>query len=481
MGSNLKNSAADSAEEARPKVSSISNARGSKSLGPSVDQRVAEGKKLRDRVSRSSHAKWKPPAHRRDPLSVLKDSDHGRLPELLPIRYSRMLQSPFAFFRGAASVMASDLAGTPQTGLRVQTCGDCHLSNFGGYGSPERRLVFDINDFDETLPAPWEWDVKRLATSVVLAGRQAGLRDRFCSDAVQATIACYREHMREYARMTALNTWYSHLDAEVLVQEAKTDDDKKYWKRVEKSAKQQTSQHIFPRITQLVKGKRRIADRPPLMYHPRNYAKVDSHVRAMFHRYRLTLPDERRVILDRYQIVDIARKVVGVGSVGTRCAVMLLMATENDALFLQFKEALPSVLAPYAGKSRYQNQGERVVTGQRILQAASDVFLGWTRDDEGHDYYFRQLRDMKMSVDPMKLNKGELLEYVEVCGWALARAHARTGEPARIAGYLGKGDAFDVAIRKFAMAYADQTERDHRLLVKAVRAGHVKASASEAA
>ncbi|MGA6957654.1 MAG: DUF2252 domain-containing protein, partial [Candidatus Acidiferrales bacterium] len=387
----------------------------------------------------------------------------------------------FAFFRGAASVMAADLAETPKTGLRVQACGDCHLLNFGGYGSPERQLVFDINDFDETLPAPWEWDVKRLAASVVLAGRQIGARDRICSDGALATVASYRTHMRDYARMTALNTWYSHLDADVFIKEAKTADDKKFWRQVEKSAKLQTAEHIFPKMTEVVRGRRRIVDRPPLVYHPRNFSQIDDHVRAMFHRYRQTLPDERRVILDRYQIVDIARKIVGVGSVGTRCAVALLMAGENDALFLQFKEALPSVLEAYAGKNRYQNHGERVVTGQRMLQASSDVFLGWTRDDDGHDYYFRQLRDMKMSIDVGKLNLDELLEYVEVCGWALARAHARTGDAARIGGYLGRKDIFDEAVEKFATEYADQTERDHQELVKAVRAGKLRASINLAA
>ena len=385
----MKNSAADKAESAQPKVRSIADTRHA-SLGPSAEERMAEGKALRERVPRGAQGKWKAPANRPDVVATLKASDHGRLQELLPIRYGRMIQSPFAFFRGAASVMAADLAGTPKTGLRVQACGDCHLLNFGGYGSPERQLVFDINDFDETLPAPWEWDVKRLAASVVLAGRQIGARDRVCSDAALATVASYRTHMREYARMTALNTWYSHLDAEVFIKEAKTAEDKKYWRLVEKSAKLQTAEHIFPKMTEVVRGRRRIVDRPPLVYHPRNFAQIDDHVRAMFHRYRQTLPDERRVILDRYQIVDIARKVVGVGSVGTRCAVALLMAGENDALFLQFKEALPSVLEAYAGKSHYQNHGERVVTGQRMLQASSDVFLGWTRDDEGHNYYFRQ-------------------------------------------------------------------------------------------
>ncbi len=476
----MRNSAADKQEQARPKVRSISDSRRA-SLGPSADERMAEGKAVRDRVPRTSHSKWKPPANRPDPVAILKESDHGRLPELLPIRYGRMIQSPFAFFRGAAALMAADLAGTPKTGFRVQACGDAHLLNFGGYGSPERRLVFDINDFDETLPAPWEWDVKRLVASVVLAGRQIGARDRVCSDAALATVASYRTHMREYAQMTALNAWYSHLDAEIFIKEAKTVEDKKYWRQVEKSAKQQTAEHIFPKMTKVVRGRRRIVDRPPLVYHPRDYSKIDTHVRDMFHRYRHTLPEERRVILDRYQIVDIARKVVGVGSVGTRCAVALLMAGENDALFLQFKEALPSVLEAHAGKSRYPNHGERVVTGQRMLQASSDVFLGWTRDDDGHDYYFRQLRDMKMSIDVGKLNTDELLEYVEICGWALARAHARTGDAARIGGYLGKKDVFDVAVRKFAMAYADQTERDHQALVKAVRAGKLRASANLAA
>jgi uncharacterized protein (DUF2252 family) len=476
----MKNSAADKADLARPKVRSISDSRRA-SLGPSASERMAEGKAVRDRVPRTSQGKWKPPANRPDPVAILKESDRGRLSELLPIRYGRMIQSPFAFFRGAAALMAADLADTPKTGFRVQACGDAHLLNFGGYGSPERRLVFDINDFDETLPAPWEWDVKRLAASVVLAGRQIGARDRVCSDAALAAVASYRTHMRAYAQMTALNSWYSHLDAEIFIKEAKTVEDKKYWRQVEKSAKQQTAEHIFPKMTKVVRGRRRIVDRPPLVYHPRDYSKIDTHVRDMFHRYRHTLPEERRVILDRYHIVDIARKVVGVGSVGTRCAVALLMAGENDALFLQFKEALPSVLEAHAGKSRYPNHGERVVTGQRMLQASSDVFLGWTRDDDGHDYYFRQLRDMKMSIDVGKLNKDELLEYVEICGWALARAHARTGDAARIGGYLGKKDVFDRAVRKFAMAYADQTERDHQALVKAVRAGKLRASANLAA
>jgi uncharacterized protein (DUF2252 family) len=437
---------------------------------------MAAGRALRERVPRTSHAKWKPTPNRPDPIELLKESDRGRLPELIPIRYARMRRSPFAFFRGAAALMAFDLARTPVTGVRVQACGDCHVLNFGGFGSPERRLVFDINDFDETLPAPWEWDLKRLAASIVLAGSDRGESSRQCSDTVRQMVASYRKHMRVYARMRAIDAWYSHIDAEILVYNAKTERDKKRWEEIEQEARLQTAEHIFPRITGLEKGRIRIIDKPPLMYHPRNYGKATRHVRDMFHRYRLTLPEERRVILDRYKIVDIARKVVGVGSVGTRCAVMLMMAEKNDPLFLQFKEAHASVLQPYTAKSRYLNQGERVVTGQRMLQSASDVFLGWTRDEEGHDYYFRQLRDMKMSVPLERISKTCWQEYVEVCGWVLARGHARTGDAAQIGGYAGKKDTLDRAIAKFAITYAEQTERDHEVLVKAIKSGRLRAS-----
>ena len=371
--------------------------------------------------------------------------------------------------------MAADLAATPKTGIRVQACGDCHVSNFGGFGSPERRLVFDINDFDETLHAPWEWDVKRLATSIVLAGRQIGARERHCSDAVGVMVESYREHMREYAKMRALEVWYSELDAKILIEKAKTATAKKYWEQVEDKAKSQTAEYIFPRITDVEKGRPHIIDNLPFVYHPRQLTKLGEQVREMFRRYRLTLPEERRVILDRYHIVDIARKVVGVGSIGTRCAVILLMAGHDDPLLLQFKQALPSVLDPYAGKSRYANHGERVVTGQRMLQSTSDIFLGWTRDDEGHDYYFRQLRDMKMTSNVEDMSEQEWIEYVELCGWALALGHARTGDPGRIAGYLGKNDTFDQAIAKFAIDYADQTERDYAVLVKAIRTGRLPA------
>jgi uncharacterized protein (DUF2252 family) len=444
-------------------------------LGPSAKERMAEGKALRERVSRASQAQWKPSPTRPDPIELLRHTDRGRLAELLPIRYGRMRQSPFAFLRGSAALMASDLATTPSTRLRVQACGDCHVANFGGFGSPERRLVFDINDFDETLPAPWEWDVKRLAASIVLAGREIGFGERHCTDTARTAVLSYREHMREYARMRALDVWYSHLDAEIFIAEAKTGAARDRWEQVEKNAAMQTAAHVFPKITAVKNGRLRIMDLPPLVYHPPGIVRIGKHVRDMFNRYRRSLPEERRVILDRYHIVDIARKVVGVGSVGTRCAVALLMAGAEDPLFLQFKEASESVLAPYAGKSRYENNGERVVTGQRMLQSASDIFLGWARDDEGRDYYFRQLRDMRMKIDVTQMSRQDWFEYVQICGWTLARAHARTGDAARIAGYLGKSEAFDRAIGKFAVAYADQTERDHAALVKAIRAGKIQA------
>jgi uncharacterized protein (DUF2252 family) len=445
--------------------------------GATVEERMAAGKSLRERVSRRVHGKWERAANRPHPIELLKKSDHGRLAELLPIRYGRMRQSPFAFFRGAAAVMAWDLAATPKTGLRVQACGDCHVSNFGGFGSPERRLVFDINDFDETLPAPWEWDVKRLAASIVLAGRERSSRERDCADGARAAVRSYREHMRNYARMRALDTWYSQLEAEVFIEEAGDTAEKKRWEKIEKKAESQTAEHIFPRLTEERHGRLRIKDRRPLVYHPRGYGRRAKQVTDLFHRYRLTLPEERRVILDRYEVQDVARKVVGVGSVGTRCAVILLMAGKDDPLCLQLKEALPSVLEPYAGKSRYSNHGERVVTGQRMLQAASDIFLGWTRDDEGRSYYLRQLRDMRMTIDVQGMVQADWIEFIKICGWALARAHARTGDAARIAGYLGKNDLFDQSIERFALEYADQTERDYAALKKAIKAGKIVARA----
>jgi uncharacterized protein (DUF2252 family) len=439
--------------------------------------RQTAGKKLREKVSRKSHSQWVYPRDRPDPAEFLKKADRGRLPNLLPIRYGRMSESPFAFFRGTAALMAADLARTSTTGIQVQACGDCHVANFGGFGTPERQLVFDINDFDETLPAPWEWDVKRLAASIVLAMRQAGSVDSRCQDAATVSAESYRKHMRQYARMTALDVWYSHLSAELLVQNARNPESRERWQTLESRAELDTPGHEFPKIASKQQGRPRIIDHSPLIYHSRESALLGKSARQMFHQYRATLPEERRIILDRYKLVDIAHKVVGVGSVGTRCAVGLLMAGPHDPLFLQFKEARASVLEAYAGKSRYANHGERVVTGQRMLQSASDVFLGWTGDGQGHDFYFRQLRDMRMKIDIEGMSKQDWFEYVTLCGWVLARAHARTSDPAIIAGYLGKAEAFEEAIATFAVAYADQTERDHGSFLKAIRAGRIRARA----
>jgi len=443
-----------------------------------VEERMATGKALREKCPRGSQANWTPAANRPNPIDVLKATEKGRLPELLPIRYGRMKESPFGFYRGSAAIMAGDLAGIETTGIRVQACGDCHVSNFGGYASPERRLVFDINDFDETLPAPWEWDVKRLAASLVIARRESGDRERDCRDAARIVAKSYRKHLREYAQMPALEVWYCYLEAEVLIEEAKDKAEKRRWERIEKKARKGTPEHIFPHIAEFERGRWRILDNPPGAYHPKQFGSRQRFVGEMFLRYRQTLPEERRVVLDRYHIEDMARVVVGVGSVGTRCGAILLLAGERDPFFLQIKEAHASVLEAYAGKSRYENHGQRVVVGQRMLQAASDVFLGWTRDDEGHDYYFRQLRDMKMKVDVVALPKEDWNEYIRICGWALARAHARTGDPAKLAGYLGKSGRFDEAIEGFAAVYADQNERDYETFLKAVRAGKVPADAN---
>ena len=449
-------------------------------LRQNIDERLTSGKTLRKKVPRSAHAEWAPPSHRPDPVELLRDSDRGRIPELLPVRYGRMRQSPFAFFRGAAALMAWDLSTVPATGIAVQACGDCHAANFGGFASPERRLLFDINDFDETLRASWEWDIKRLAASIVLSSRELGLSGGGCRETVLTMARSYREHMREYARMQALEVWYSHMDAEVFIDKASTMTARKRWQKVEEKARLQTAEHVFPKIAGVVDGRTRIVDHPPLVYHSRQSDLLQKQVTRMFHRYRQSLPEERRIILDRYHIIDVARKVVGIGSVGTRCAVALLLAGKHDPLLLQFKEAAPSVLEPYFGTSRYANHGERVVTGQRMLQSASDVFLGWTLDDEGRSYYFRQLRDMKMKIDLDNMPQNDWVEYVRICGWTLARAHARTGDAALIAGYLGKSDAFDSALATFADSYATQAERDHAALVKAIRVGRVRAQGKAA-
>jgi uncharacterized protein (DUF2252 family) len=438
-------------------------------------ERVKAGKALRKQVSRSVHAEWKPAADRPDPIAVLRANSRGRLKELIPIRWGRMLASPFAFLRGAAAVMAADLAPTPVTGLRVQAGGDCHLANFGGFATPERHLVFDVNDFDETLPAPWEWDLKRLAASVVVAGRHSGIGDKASAGSAQAAVRSYREMMAHLAGMRALDVWYARLDLENPVGGAKDLVERRLAGEAEK-ARRLTILHAFPKFMEMSSGAPRIKDDPPLIFHSHARDGVEADARAFLLRFRKTLQPECRVLFDRFRLVDMAMKVVGVGSVGTRCAVALLLAESDDPLFLQIKEARASVLEPFAGKSPYSNQGERVVRGQHLMQSASDIFLGWSRDDKGRDYYCRQLRDMKVSISLDKIAVRELTDYAGWCGRALARAHARSGDAATLAGYLGGNDMIDLSLAKFAVAYADQTEKDFEALQKAVKAGRLRAS-----
>ena len=452
--------------------------RKSKAMAPkkllSRADRASLGRALRDRCSRAAHAAWKAPSKRHDPVTLLKQSSAGRVPDLIPIRYGRMLVSPFTFYRGAALHMAADLASTPVSGLQVQACGDCHLMNFGAFATPERRVIFDINDLDETLPAPWEWDVKRLAVSFVLAARDNGFTEDQARECAMECVRSYRERMAKYAEMHVLEVWYSSVDIETLVGMA---SDRKARKRLQEkleSAKtRRVAEHDFPKLVSMDKGKPEIRDNPPLIYHLREHSQrgFDKVLEVAFAAYRESLPEHRRMLLDRYQIQDIALKVVGVGSVGRACGIMLLMADGSDPLFLQIKEAAPSVLAPYAGKSSYANQGQRVVMGCHLMQAASDLFLGWTEGREGRHFYIRQLRDVKISAEVGTFNLATLRNYAEVCGWTLARAHARSGDPCALSGYLGKKDAFDEAVATFSLAYADQVEKDYAVLQKAVRAG----------
>ncbi|MGC1379754.1 MAG: DUF2252 domain-containing protein [Candidatus Baltobacteraceae bacterium] len=436
---------------------------------------VAAGKALRERVPLDAHAQWQPQAGR-DPLAILHASDADRLAELLPIRYGRMLPSPFAFFRGAAAVMAADLAATPQTGLVVQACGDCDIKNFGGFATPERNLVFDINDFDETLPAPWEWDVKRLAASFVLAARANGLSDAVGQDAATAAARNYRKGIRSLAKLDPLQVWYARFGLDELVKLAPTGRDRaRVERQIQKALGAPGSDAEFPKLTELIHGQVRIRDAPPLIFHPaaEQAAEFDAISAGVLKSYRSTIPDDRRVLFDRYRFVDAAIKIVGVGSVGTRCWIALLMSPANAPLFLQFKQASASVLEPYAGKSAYAHHGERVVNGQRLMQAASDIFLGWTADPNG-SFYVRQLRDAKINPNVETFDAPMFKFFAGACGWNLARAHAKTGDAYTTSGYLGKSGAFDEAIAEFAKAYADRTAQDHAALVAAVKAGKIQ-------
>jgi len=442
------------------------------------DESMAAGKALREAVPRESHATWKPPARQRDPIDILKVSSRDRVPELVPIRYGRMLRSPFTFLRGSAGLMAHDLATLPDSGLRVQACGDCHLMNFGAFATPERNLAFDINDFDETLPAPWEWDLKRLGASFAVAARDNHFSDKAAREVAVECARAYREHLRDCSKRTPLEVWYERLDMQALIDQAPDATAKKVRQQMVDKARRRIGENLFPTLTKEVDGRRRLIDQPPVLFHVAG-KEAEKIFREGLEDYRRTLPDDRRVLFDRYRLEDVAAKVVGIGSVGTRCMVGLFLSADGQPLFLQFKEACPSVLAPYAGKSAYANQGQRIVVGQRLMQSSSDIFLGWAEGRLGRHFFGRQLRDMKFSVEVAAANPVQLKRYAAVCGSVLARAHARSGNAAMISGYLGKTDVFDQAIGTFSLAYADQTIRDHAALAAAVRAGRLEAVVEE--
>jgi uncharacterized protein (DUF2252 family) len=433
-------------------------------------ERLAQGKSLRQQVPRSAHAQWQPAQDRPDPVALLESACHGRVAELIPIRYGRMLPSPFTFFRGSAAAMAFDLAATATTGVHVQLSGDCHLLNFGAFGTPEGNFIFDLADFDETLPGPWEWDVKRLAASVQVAGRTLEVSKCSRDEATRACVRSYREQMSEFADMDSLDLWHARIDGRALLDLMRRGKSEKG-----DDVHPRTAEHLLPKITEVVEGQRRFRDNPPLVFHNPHGEQFDGDVRRFLARYRETLQDDRRALLSRYHVIDLAMKVVGIGSVGTRCAILLLMADDDDVLLLQYKEAGPSVLEPFLGKSKYHTHGQRVVCGQRLLQSASDLFLGWSTDEEKRDFYFRQLRDMKTTVQIEGMSAKQFVEYAEMCGSALARAHAKSGDAALISGYLGRNDSFDRAVAAFAFTYADQTERDHAAMVRAVQAGRLRA------
>jgi uncharacterized protein (DUF2252 family) len=444
---------------------------------PTPEELYAMGKGLRDKCPRHDHAVWQAPDNRPDPLALIEESDKGRIPQLVPVRHGRMLQSPFTFYRGAALNMAADLACTPTTGIRVQACGDCHLLNFGAFATPERRVIFDINDLDETLPAPWEWDVKRLAASFVLACRNNGFSEDEARDAVLCCVRSYRERMAEYSDMRVLDVWYASIDVEDLIPTIQDEEAlKRFQDRLEKARERSVLEHEFPELVTTAGLTPAIKEDPPLIYHWREkgHEEMWANFQRAFAGYRETIQEDRRLLLDRFKLMDVAIKVVGVGSVGTFCGIILLMASEHDPLFLQFKQAGPSVLEAYAGKSLHSNHGQRVVHGCRMMQSASDLFLGWTEGNVGRHFYVRQLKDMKIKPMVEVFTPGVMLQYAELCGWTLAHAHARSGEPTKISGYLGKSDKFDEAIADFSIAYADQSERDHDVLMKAVRAGKLE-------
>jgi uncharacterized protein (DUF2252 family) len=460
--------------------------------GLSVADRAERGKLARRTAPRSSHAEFTPSATRANPIEALERQAATRIPELVPVRYGRMLVSPFTFYRGAAMIMAADLASTPRSGLTVQCCGDAHLSNFGMFASPERTLVFDLNDFDETLPGPWEWDVKRLAASVLIAAINNGYEVADQERAVLGTVEAYRNATRQFATMNNLDIWYAHLNTDQTVQQFRSQVNRRMARRTEKAlAKARTRDSVaaFSKLTYEVDGQVRIVDQSPLIIPISQIAELERDqlydgLRRLLAGYRDTLEYHRRILLDQFELADVARKVVGVGSVGTRAWIALMVGRNGqDPLFLQIKEAEASVLEQFVGASEFSTHGERVVHGQRLMQAASDILLGWFRFEEGidgraHDYYVRQLKDWKGSAEIEQMAPDGLALYGRACGWTLARAHARSGDPIAIGAYLGAGPSFDRAILEFSGAYAEQNDRDYQALAAAVEDGRIAAELS---
>jgi len=443
----------------------------------SPDERRAKGKALRRAVPREDHSGWEPLKDRRDPIEVLIEANEGRVLELVPIRFGRMMQSPFAFYRGSASVMAADLASTAKSGLIVQACGDAHLSNFGGFATPERNIIFDVNDLDETLPAPWEWDLKRLAASIVVAARHIGLSESNAEQSAIRAVRAYRERMTDYGSMSALDVWYDVINLERVIAAITQDEQRgRIARRLEKARAQSAPEHMYPKLTTQQGTVPRIIDDPPLIFHPtaeQAPGLKTGYVEGLA-QYRESLHENVRILFDRYVFSDLGFKVVGVGSVGTMCLIALFLAANDDPLFLQIKEARASVLEPYAGKSKHPNHGQRVVAGQRLMQSASDIFLGWAEGVNGKHLYVRQLRDAKISAIIEGFDLDLLQDYARLCAWSLARAHARSGDAAMISGYIGSSEIFDEAIGEFAVEYADQNARDYKKFVSAVREGKIE-------
>ena len=436
-------------------------------------EKYAIGKEARNKTSRSEQATWKAPHDRPSVKAMIDLSNYDRLPELIPVRHFRMSASPFVFYRATASLMARDLSHTPSSNLNVQICGDCHLMNFGGFATPERHVVMDINDFDETLPGPWEWDVKRLAVSFILAARDKGFSRNNAEDIVMELILAYQNALDEFSNMNLLDLWYLKFDLEKIMREQKSEALKERLAKNLAKGNKQTHDKVFYKMTSDNMGQFTITEQPPLILHPFDLKESMDMINTFFENYKSTLQPDRRFLLDQYHITDVALKVVGVGSVGTRCFVVLLLNDNSEPLFIQVKEARQSVLEPYTRASVYGHHGERIVQGQRLMQSASDIFLGWTTGPQGRHYYLRQLRDKKISPDIATLNKEFLVIYAQYCARVLAKAHCKTNQGAVICGYIGKGNRFAEAITEFAELYADQTEKDFEEFKKAIQKGEL--------